>query len=242
MCAAPGLTLSFPQDSGSERLRTLVEAEAVRVVEALLLGGSAAAPLMAMLPRALQQVSPWQLGLVSPEEEAKMTDLREQVGGRRVSCPLIPPLPFPAPSSAFVSASWTSQRDCRGGASGPVTGSGSGSGSWLVVYLCAVYLCAGVAVATASVVRRRRCLRLIPRALCLQVLRVWALADPEGGGGLSSGTVQSILAILQASFLAPLRIRRPPCESPVEAFLTTIVRPRTRNKCGLFKQALLKVN
>lgn len=69
------------EDPGAARLRALVEAEAAKVVEALLLGGSAAgtAPLVALLPAPLRQLAPWQLGLVDPEEEARLTELRAQV-------------------------------------------------------------------------------------------------------------------------------------------------------------------
>lgn len=72
------------EDPGAAKLRSLVEAEAARVVEALLLGGGAAgtAPLVALLPAGLRQAaasSPWQLGFVDAEEEAKLAELRTQV-------------------------------------------------------------------------------------------------------------------------------------------------------------------
>lgn len=75
------IVLAEQPDGKTDPLRQLVEAESVRVVEALLLGAQApgTAALVALLPAALQQVAPWQLGLVRPDEEARLADLRAQV-------------------------------------------------------------------------------------------------------------------------------------------------------------------
>jgi len=70
--------------NGPNKLRPLVVAEAIKVVEALLLGqtmlaarSDQLAPIVALLPEALRRLPPIRVG--TPEEEAKLMELRDQV-------------------------------------------------------------------------------------------------------------------------------------------------------------------
>ena len=82
----PLIELVVGEDAPGEvnELRPLVEAEAIKVLEALLLGQSVEAarseqlaPVVALLPEQLKRLPPIKVG--SPEEEARMMELRTQV-------------------------------------------------------------------------------------------------------------------------------------------------------------------
>ena len=82
----PLIELVVGEDAPGEinELRPLVEAEAIKVLEALLLGQSVEAarseqlaPVVALLPEQLKRLPPIKVG--SPQEEARMMELRTQV-------------------------------------------------------------------------------------------------------------------------------------------------------------------